>query len=87
MLLCTKCGSYTSGTKCKLGDGCIPCRNKRALGYIVRRRHPTTGEALEADATVGSDSYASPTGVMESLRFCTEEAAQNGQAPSPPLDN
>ncbi len=47
VLLCTGCGSYTSGSKCKLGEGCIPCRNKRALSIIGKRRHPTTGKPLE----------------------------------------
>ena len=47
VMLCTSCGSYTSGSKCKLGEGCTPGRNKRALAYIRRRRHPTTNRCLE----------------------------------------
>ena len=47
MLLCTGCGSYTSGTQCKLGEGCIPRRNPRALSYIRKGRHPTTKRPLE----------------------------------------
>jgi hypothetical protein len=47
VMVCTSCGSYTSGSKCKLGEGCTPGRNKRALAYIRRRRHPSTNRCLE----------------------------------------
>jgi len=47
VVLCTGCGSYTSGSKCKLGEGCTPGRNKRALAYLKRRRHPSTNKCLE----------------------------------------
>ena len=47
VLLCTACGSYSSGTKCKLGGNCVQGRSSRALGRIKSKRHPFTGLPLE----------------------------------------
>jgi len=47
VLLCSACGSYSSGTKCKLGGNCVQGRSVRALRRIKSKRHPFTGLPLE----------------------------------------
>jgi hypothetical protein len=63
VILCTGCGSYTSGAKCKLGEACTPGRNKRALAYIVRSRHPTTNKPLEGMCALDEAKFSQLTNV------------------------
>ncbi len=58
VVLCMRCGSYSSGTSSKLTKGCVRDRNPRALHYLAKRKHPTTGKPLERLRKLDDDKVA-----------------------------